>query len=235
MRQAIRSRGLELRRFESDLALDTYLPMLLKHLRINCVLDVGARVGNYGALLRRHNYKGYILSFEPVEENFRRLQQRTSDDPRWHIYQYALGSRNETTEINVSHGTNYSSLLSPSRYGVQNHPNIIVKQTEVIRIHRLDDIFDKATAHIDNPHVYLKMDTQGWDLEVFHGAKGCLDRVAALQSELSLQAIYEGMPNWIEALSEFEQAGFVISAMFPVTRDENLWLTELDCVMVRNR
>ena len=47
----------------------------------------------------------------------------------------------------------------------------------------------------------LKTDTQGWDLEVIEGAAGCLERVVALQVELSVRPIYEGSPGWLEVLA----------------------------------
>jgi FkbM family methyltransferase len=198
-------------------------------------LDIGARLGDYGTLLRIHNYEGHIISFEPVEDNFRQLQQRKANDPQWHIYKYALGSRNESIEINVSRDTNYSSFLPPSSYGTENHPDIAVERSEIVQVRRLDTIFNEVTAHIEQPRVFLKIDTQGWDLEVFRGARDCLERVVALQSELSLQGIYEDTPNWIEALSELQRANFEVSALFGISRDRNFRLTELDCVMVRNQ
>jgi hypothetical protein len=42
------------------------------------------------------------------------------------------------------------------------------------------------------------------------------------------------MPDFREALAEYNRAGFVQSAMFAVTRDSDFQLVEFDCVMVRN-
>jgi hypothetical protein len=82
--------------------------------------------------------------------------------------------------------------------------------------------------------VFLKMDTQGFDLQVFAGAKRSLPKVLALQSEISIQPIYEGVPEYLEALEVYTKAGFVISGLYPVSRDKDtLALIELDCVMRR--
>jgi FkbM family methyltransferase len=236
VRQSTRACGWEVRRFNPDLALDAYLPILLEKLGVNCVLDVGGYRGEYATLIRTYKYKGYIISFEPVEENFNQLQQRKDGDSMWHVYRYALGSNNETRSINVSRETDLSSFLSASDYGTRIlRPYIPVERVEVVQVRRLDDVFDEVTAAIDQPRVFLKIDTQGWDLEVLRGAKGCLDQIVGLQSELSLQGIYEGMPSWTEALSEFQRANFVVSALFPLWRDSNFQLTEIDCVMVRKQ
>jgi FkbM family methyltransferase len=234
IRQILRPRRWELRRYDVDLSLDTYLWMLFEHYDINCVLDVGGRVGDYGVLLRENGYKGEILSFEPVEANFLQLQQRCSTDPAWRAYHFALGSESGSAEINVSRSTHYSSFLAPSAYGFEYDSHICVDRTEVVQVKRLDEILDEITSHIAEPRVYLKMDTQGFDLAVMRGAKGCLDNVLALQSELSLKPLYEHMPDWTTALAEFNAAGYEVSAFFAVTRDSKMRLSEMDCVMVRS-
>jgi hypothetical protein len=58
--------------------------------------------------------------------------------------------------------------------------------------------------------------------------------VLGLQSELSCVPIYDGMPTMTEQLTTYERAGFALSAMFPVSRDEeSLRAIEFDAVMVR--
>jgi hypothetical protein len=52
-------------------------------------------------------------------------------------------------------------------------------------------------------------------------------------SELSFQPIYEGMPDYRQMLAEFESAGFAVSGLFPVSRNPDLSLIEMDCVLVR--
>jgi len=233
VRQILRPCGWELRQFNEDISLDTYLWGFFKRYNINCVLDVGARHGEYGVVLRNNNYKGHIISFEPIEENFQQLQRQSKGDALWQTHHYALGSENTTASINVSQGTNLSSFFKTSDYGKQNMPGIDVKRVETVPIRKLDDIFQEVMAHIPEPRIYLKMDTQGWDIEVLRGAKNSLAHILALQSEISLQPLYEGMPDWTTSLHEFQERGFVISSLFPVWRDENKRLSEMDCVMVK--
>ena len=46
--------------------------------------------------------------------------------------------------------------------------------------------------------------------------------VVALQSEVSVRPIYEGMPDWREAVRSIEALGFSLSGRFPVSRTERL-------------
>ena len=55
-----------------------------------------------------------------------------------------------------------------------------------------------------------------------------------MQSELALMEIYKGMPSMQEALAAYEDAGFEIAALYPVSRQTRTGrVLEYDCVMVR--
>jgi FkbM family methyltransferase len=232
--QTLQRFGWDLHRYQPDCSLETYLSGFLKDLRVNCVFDVGARIGEYGRMLRSIGFQGRIVSFEPVSENFRTLELACSGDELWHAYPYALGSEVSESSINVTQGTNFSSFLSPNGFGRSRFPDEIdIDRKEAVSVQRLDAIFDEVTQSIHEPIAYLKMDTQGWDLKVLQGAERCLDRIVGAQSEMSLISIYERMPSAIEAMGAFEQAGFFPAALYPVSRDMYQRLIEFDCIMVR--
>ncbi|HSC47142.1 MAG TPA: FkbM family methyltransferase, partial [Gammaproteobacteria bacterium] len=51
-------------------SLGSHLCQLFAKLDIDCVLDVGANQGQYGAMLRKAGYRGRIVSFEPVAKTY---------------------------------------------------------------------------------------------------------------------------------------------------------------------
>lgn len=102
-----------------------------------------------------------------------------------------------------------------------------------VQVKRLDDIFPSLIQGIESPKVFLKMDTQGFDLEVFKGAAGCLEHIVGIQSELSIQPIYKGMPHYLEALQVYESAEFELFNLSPVNRTDNGRIIELNCFMRR--
>ena len=201
----------------------------------DCVLDVGANQGQYGSMLRRCGYKGRIVSFEPVKASFEVLRTRAAKDPQWSVYNYALGARAGTRLIHVSRSTVMASFLDATDYSHTQFPEgMPVTRDEKVTIHTLDEVFDRVTEGLKSPRVFLKMDTQGYDLQVFAGAKRSLPQVRGLQTEISIQAIYEGMPDYLQSLATYTKAGFVMSGLYPVSRDkQTLALIELDCVMRR--
>jgi FkbM family methyltransferase len=173
-----------------------------------------------------------VVSFEPVRRYFDKIKDRASQN--WHVYNYALGSSRSEKEITIFDSPGLASIRAPNLAAMKQllpRHAVKVEAREVIQIHRLDEIF--GDIGIDASRILLKIDTQGYDLEVFRGASGVLNRVQAVQTELSFQSVYENMPGYAETLAEMQRAGFEVSGMFPVTHDDNMRAIEFDCVLVR--
>lgn len=229
--------GFYLGRYPQTNTLDSHLLYLFSSLMINCVLDVGACHGDYGTELRRLGYRGHIISFEPVAQNFEVLSRRCAGDAAWRAYPWALGDQDGHADINVLSGNTFGSFLSPSKYGLDRFASKMrLERTERVQVKRLETVFDECVAEIDQPRVFLKMDTQGYDLAVVEGAGKKLEEIIALQTELSVKPIYEGMSTtFLEAIASLRGRGFELTGLFPMNWDPNdrLRIIEMDCVMCR--
>ncbi len=204
------------------------------------MIDVGANKGQYAKSLRNVGFKGIIHSFEPASEPFAELEKAASRDKKWHAHHMALGESEGEMELNVMHGSVFNSFLQPNAYAKSKLASEVpVQKKERVRVYRLDAIWDsleKGDTENKEHNVLLKMDTQGFDMKVFRGSHGILDRVIALQSELSITPIYEGMPDFLQSITEYVNHGFTPSGIYTVSRDkDSLLLIELDCIMLRNR
>jgi FkbM family methyltransferase len=222
-------------RFERGVAsflADQHTAWLLRELDVDVVLDVGANVGQVATHVRRMGYRGRIVSFEPVPDLVEVLEKRAADDPDWHVLPFALGDADGTAEINWSPGT-LSSLLPASDFGRRWNDRLDRTTTRTIHVRRLCDLWDRCVAGLDAPRPFLKMDTQGYDVETFRGAG---DRVAGLygmQSEVAMVPIYDGMPRLPDQLALYEAAGFETTGLCPVNRDrDTLRAIEFDLMMV---
>jgi FkbM family methyltransferase len=245
-RNELRRRGLEVLRIPpapsvrsafgaKPSLLGLHLARLFEMLNVNLVIDVGACVGDYGFWIRRNGFAGQIVSFEPVADSYRVLQQSSSGDPLWRAYPHALGTAKGQAVINVAREYGFSSFLhrnefSDTLFGEDSQ----IEKVEIVEVHRLDEIFGELVEGIGNPRAYLKMDTQGWDLEVLDGATGCLDSIVALQSEVSVHPIYENMTTFTGSIERFKELGFSLSGLFPVSFTGNLEAIEFDCIAVRS-
>jgi FkbM family methyltransferase len=206
---------------------------LLEKYEVNCVFDVGANAGQYGRRLRSLGYTGRIVSFEPTEEAFAKLEKAAEDDPEWWVFPFALGREEATRSMHVGWAT-MNSLLPASDYGKDRYRRFAKDRTEEIEIRRLDSVMDKALAGLTDPRPYLKMDTQGYDMEVFAGAGERIEEFVGMQSEVAALRLYEGSPEMSEAIAAYEKSGFGITGMYPVTREDTTGrVVEFDCVMMR--
>src|SRR5947209_12092519 len=149
-RNALRRRGLEIGRTNPDCPPYTFLQLVIfPVLDINCVMDVGASQGEFGQHLRDFGYTGKIVSFEPVTSDYEILSERAQQDGDWFTHRYARGERDGTGEINVTRGSYWSSLLTPSRYGrMEFEEEIEVVGTEHVEIRRLDGFFDECIQNL---------------------------------------------------------------------------------------
>jgi len=211
--------------------LDIHLGRLFRILQINCVLDVGANRGQYGNFLRQMGYKGRIVSFEPVKDDFAVLRQCAAADPEWDVYRFALGDQDRITQMNVTSDSLFNSFLTPNEF--IKGQGLRVDHVEKVQERRLDTVWDEIIAPVREPKVYVKVDTQGYDRQVFEGGEKALTRILALQSEVSVKPVYDEMPYFLDAISALYERGFELTGLFPVARDNVLRVVEFDCVMVR--
>ncbi len=200
------------------------------------MLDVGANRGQYRQFLReRVGYRGLILSFEPLAQNVEWLRRQAKSDPRWIVCGVALGSRDTRMEINVMKVDLLSSFLEPHPAMVEMfREHNVISRKESVEVRRLDSVIDELMAGRTLRNLYLKLDTQGFDLEVIRGSSSTLSRVCALQSEISMQPLYANAPSHREALDALAAHSFAVTGMFPVVRDPMMRVVEFDCVMIKS-
>lgn len=203
-----------------------YLKLLLDTLEINCVLDVGANRGQFSRELRAIGYTGDIISFEPIPREFEFMSRQFEGDGRWRGHQMALGAENTTMTIHIPKLSVMSSLLD----SVQKEPGM---ESAEVEVRRLDGLLAEVTAHVASPRIFLKMDTQGYDLQVLKGAGDKVSSFLGMQSELSVVPLYENMPHYTEALQTYEAAGFELYNLSVVNRVADGGLLELNCFMKR--
>jgi FkbM family methyltransferase len=198
------------------------------------VLDVGANVGQYHDFLRdRVLYDGPIISFEPVSRHVDLLRERAHGDGDWHIEGYALGAEDGSLPINVMASDQFSSFLEPDNSRVREFEALNVAcHVENVAVRTLDVVLPELQKRLGFGRPYLKLDTQGFDLEVLQGARSSLGGVCALQTEASVIGIYKGMPGYVDTIRYLDGRGFDITGFYPVSRDSSLRLVEFDCVMI---
>jgi FkbM family methyltransferase len=184
---------------------------------VDLVIDVGANGGQYASGLRAAGYAGRIVSFEPLSEPHGRLAAASSRDADWDCRQLAPGRRPGTTTINVSEDSRNSSIFAVGDRHLQAVPDSRLVGVETVRIDRLDRLWPAVARDAHRP--YLKMDTQGSELDVLLGAMRILNAMSLIEVELSLLGVYDSAPIFGDVHGLLARHGFAPIAFEGVLDD----------------
>lgn len=214
-------------------ALNAQLIAILKHHRIDTLLDVGANTGQYGQRLRDWGYGGRIVSFEPLSVAHAALSARGAGDPAWSIApRMAIGAEDGEIDIQVSAETDMSSILPQNALMKGISPSSDIQATERVALRPLDSIVADFVG--DDDRLFLKIDTQGFEPEVLKGAAALIPRLIGIQLEMSLVPLYEGELDYRAMIEWLRDAGFEPHLILPGYFERKLARQlEIDGVFIR--
>ena len=205
---------------------------LLYHFGITKILDVGANTGQYARELRKIDFAGDIISFEPISSVFGMLKKNMKNDSKSIIKNFALGDKNETKTINIAKNLASSSFFNRAKHLEENAKQTEYISEEKVEIKVLDSIYD--TLCTSNDVVFLKLDTQGYEKNILNGAKESLKKIKGIQIELALKPSYKDAPGYKEIFKIIEEAGFTLFSVEEGFEDYKTGqLLEVDAIFFR--
>ncbi len=154
----------------------------LRRYRADIIFDIGANVGESSKLYLDKFPNSHIYCFEPVSVTFRQLQNNLKGNKHVDCYQLAFGSAKGRGKMVLQGG--YSDmffLLNQSKESAINS-NVLTESVDVVT---LDEFcYAKEIDRIS----YLKIDTEGGDLEVLKVAVNMLteQRIDCVQVEAGM-------------------------------------------------
>ncbi|MCS6920783.1 MAG: FkbM family methyltransferase, partial [Elioraea sp.] len=214
---------------------ETYMRRVIEAFGVDLILDVGANEGQYSSFLRHAvGFGGWIAAYEPDPEIAARAEAAFASDPRWTMTRCALGPAAGEASFNIMAGRELNSFLRPSDAALQRYAGINrIERTITVEVRTVEAELDRLMAAHGCTRPYLKLDTQGYDLEVLAGAGEAAARLVGVQTEMSVLPIYEGMPDMHTSIARLRELGFELSAMFPVNPHHFPLLIEVDGHFVR--
>lgn len=143
------------------------------------LFDAGANVGEYTlSMRRRFGEEAVIHSFEPSQPTFEILSKHTAGLKNIHCHQFGLGQ--EETSLDLFYDVPGSSIAS--FYSQRPDHDIKTNLHEKVHIRTIDSFCaENGIQRVD----FLKIDVEGFELQVLQGAKGMIERdaISAIQFE----------------------------------------------------
>jgi FkbM family methyltransferase len=195
--------GLDLVRYNPRYALGEYA--YVASLGIQTVIDVGAHTGEFARLIQSVLPGAAIFCFEPLHEEFQRLQKLVRDGAVFKAFNFALGDRNGTIEINRSSYAQSSSILAMGELHRKAFPASASQTAETVGIRRLDDILNEFELKRE---IAIKIDVQGYEDKVIAGAAATIAKTKAIIIEVSFRELYEGQPLFDSIFALLSNMGF---------------------------
>jgi FkbM family methyltransferase len=178
-------------------------------------------------------YDRRIVSFEPMKVAHDALIRTAAGDGLWEIAErIAIGAEQCSVPLNVA-GNSVSSSVLPM---LTSHTIVVPESrytgTELVQVVPLDVIAPKYFQ--EGTVAFLKIDTQGYESQVLHGAVETLSRVVGVQLELSLVPLYGGQRLMVEMIEYMKSAGFELSGIAPTFTDPRTGRTlQVDAIFLR--
>jgi FkbM family methyltransferase len=171
------------------------------------VIDVGANKGQFAIYAKTRWPKARLICFEPLPEPREKLQRVTGGQAELH--DCALGAEPGEGRMHLATRTDSSSLLA---LGARQKAIFGMEASGECRaaIKRLDTCLPTP---LPRP-VLLKIDVQGFELEVLKGATDLLPHIDAIYVEASYVELYEGQALHEEVEHFLTEAGFSLDGRY---------------------
>lgn len=188
------------------------------------VFDVGASYGPFVDQLWKHWPGAQVHCFEPEPEYATALEIRARERPEFHVCRTLVGPTSSDDQAYNFH-LGASSVLANSDDTKGAHQ---IRHAPMITLDKY------AREHAATPD-FLKIDVQGYELEVLKGAEQLLPSIEVILTEVNHIEIYRDAPLAAEVIDWLARRGYAlhdICNFMPRPRDGALWQT--DMIFVRH-
>jgi FkbM family methyltransferase len=183
------------------------------------VFDAGAYRGEFAHLCRRLWPAAEVTCFEVLPRAVEHLQGLRRRDAAIHVCPFLLGAT-EKNSVVLHEAETASSVLE--EHVNKGHPAASYPMTTVDSA--ASRLFPGRTVDL------LKLDVQGYELEVLKGAAQSLGQVQVILAEVNLLDIHAGVPLLAELVAWLDARAFVAFDICGLTRrplDRALWQTDM--------
>jgi FkbM family methyltransferase len=199
---------------------------------VRCIVEVGAADGRDTLTYSQIFPNAQIFAFEPLPENFEKLAEISRNATRITAVNMAVSDKPGKAKFNVTALPDASSLLEPNSTGSTFDRYIVPTHVMEVDVTTLDAF---ASKHSITAIDLLKMDAQGAELLILHGAAELLGKAAIcmIYTEINFMDIYRGGTKWYALASFLCERGFKLQAFYNLNYNQNGQLAWADAIFTR--
>lgn len=193
------------------------------------VIEAGGGVGGFTGMIQ-NALNSDVYVFEPIEENFLKIESAVAGNSRVHIHKYAVGKENKRIHFHQAKVATISSRYEPSPDPSSSLFSGDIEKARIldIEMRRLD-----SAGLPPLPVSLLKMDIQGGELDALIGMGDLLDRTQVVLAEVLNHRHYKDAPQYFEVDSYLRSHDFTLCDLLPSTWENGI-LKEFDAIYLRN-
>lgn len=169
-------------------------------------LDIGANIGKYSELLIKET-KSYIYAFEPLNGAFESLNKVVSKYPdRIQAFNIALGDKTIEKNLNFTDEKSEKATFL-NEFNKLSFYNDTLNKTTLVNIITLDEFVEKKKL-LNKEIDLIKIDTEGYELEVIKGSKKTIENIKPkyIQLEFNVHQLFKNqtMYEFSKHLKKYE-------------------------------
>ena len=185
--------------------------------RFNTLIDIGANKGQFALIARYYNPKAKIYSFEPLEKPTKLFNKIFKSDQNIILHNAAVGPVKKKIKMHVSKRIDSSSLLPIGENQSFLFPGTEESHKEGIYVAPLDHFINNED--LKSP-IFVKIDVQGYELEVLKGSKSLIDEFDYIYVECSFVELYEGQALADEVIHYLQNYSFRLKGIYNIYYDK---------------
>jgi len=195
------------------------------------VIDVGAYLGSFAFAMRMILPKVQLFCFDPLEENIAQIKDNLGKWGQLEIFQSALGDQRGEVEFHKNDFRASSSILEMDPFHRKTFPETRHARRVKVPIALLDDFLPKMKI---KKQALLKIDVQGFELNVLKGGVKLLEQVDYLFLEVTYHTLYKGQPLFGDIYEYLNKRGFDFAGnLDTLTSPENGAILQSDALFIR--
>tara|TARA_B100000029_G_scaffold413419_1_gene416416 strand:- start:1359 stop:2105 length:747 start_codon:yes stop_codon:yes gene_type:complete len=195
----------KLKKFKNKDGLDNFYRLKKLGYKPKSIFDVGANRGEWSNNLKEIFKDANFFLFEPQIEMEPFLKRFTDNNPGSEYFLLALGEKEKVEEIGIWPGYYGTTFL---------HQNLDLEKRE-INVQSINNLIQNNRIPI--PDV-LKMDVQGFEMNILNGATQCFKHTEIIILETYLYSFLHNQPIFSEIVNFMYDNGYVIFDFEPFNR-----------------